>query len=105
MDRLRLRPVMRRHPAARIARVAVQGQANEKPSSTMSSRMRRISCAACPSVCSESGELVSGCHTGFSGSQSHGPSGCLSLRQERSTLVEDSKQGLHNRFFTGGGWT
>ena len=105
MDRLRPRPVMRRHPAARIARVAVRGQANEKPTSTMSSDARRISCAACPSVCSEFGELVSGCHTGFTDSQSHGPSGCLSLRQQHSTLVEDSKQGLFNRFFTGGGWT
>jgi hypothetical protein len=42
---------------------------------------------------------------GFTDCQSHVPRGRLRLRQRRSTLIEDSKQGLHNRYFTGGGWT
>jgi hypothetical protein len=105
VDRLHPRPVMRRHPAARISRIAVWGQANEKPPSTMSSDARRISCAAYPSVCSEFGELVSGCHTGFTDSQSDGPTGCLGLRQQHCAPLEDSKQAFFNRFFTGGGWT
>jgi hypothetical protein len=47
--RLRSRWVMRSHPAVQIARVAVRGQANEKPTLTTSSGGRRSSCAACRS--------------------------------------------------------
>jgi hypothetical protein len=40
---------MRSHPAVQITRVAVRGQANEKPTFATSSGVRRTSCAACPS--------------------------------------------------------
>jgi hypothetical protein len=43
--------------------------------------------------------------SGSTDCQSHIPRGSLRLRQQRDTLIEDSKQGLHNKFFTGGGWT
>jgi hypothetical protein len=54
-------------------------------------------------LCSEFGGLVSGCQTGVH-RQPIAWTRWISLRQQRSTLVEDSKQGLHNKFFTGGGW-
>jgi hypothetical protein len=48
---------------------------------------------------------ASGCKTGVHRLPIARTRGRLRLRQRRSTLIEDSKQGLHNRFFTGGGWT
>jgi hypothetical protein len=57
-------------------------------------------------LCSEARRPVVRMSTlGSTDCKSHGSRACPDLRQQRSTLVEDSKQSLYDRFFTGGGWT
>jgi hypothetical protein len=68
-------------------------------------RQRGHSSAAHLDCAAELGGRRPDVRPGFTDCQSRVPRGRLRLRQRRSTPIEDSKQGLHNRYFTGGGWT